>query len=156
MNAYDPWCASQHRSPDRPLLLGGYALAIHNGCTRTGISASFDSYLIPKLIVDSVPQSGEAPKAKVMLHGLPWSEISRQHAPGDATLEHIKNRVRNGPQIDLPLSSTCLRRRKQRFNQPPTAPPSDRSDRESSHHHTPCILRQVLRPSAGSHVDFCD
>src|SRR6202035_5043790 len=32
----------------------------------------------------------------------------------------------------------------------PTAPPSDRSDREahSSHHHTPCILRQVLRPHA--------
>src|SRR5258708_26771877 len=29
----------------RSLLLGGYALAIHNGCTRTGISASFDSYL---------------------------------------------------------------------------------------------------------------
>jgi len=54
-----------------------------------------------------------------MVHGLPWSEISRQHAPGDATLEHIKNRVRNGPQIDLPLSSTCFRRRKQRFNQRP-------------------------------------
>src|ERR1700720_332506 len=32
----------------------------------------------------------------------------------------------------------------------PTAPPSDRSDREahSSHHHTSCILRQVLRPRA--------
>src|SRR5208283_1978 len=38
----------------------------------------------------------------------------------------------------------------------PTAPPSDRSDREahSSHHHTSCILRQVLRRTGGIEPRF--
>jgi Shikimate 5'-dehydrogenase C-terminal domain len=89
-----------------------------------------------------------------MVHGLPWSEISRQHAPGDATLEHIKNRVRNGPQIDLPLSSTCFRRRKQRFNQRPLR---RRQIARIGNHPTtipPCILRQVLSEKTQARADL--
>src|SRR5208283_1446472 len=68
-------------------------------------------------------------------------------APTDAAFEHIKDGIRNLAQINSPLSSFGFRCWEAPAQSAPTAPPSDRSDREahSSHHHTSCILRQVLR-----------
>jgi hypothetical protein len=103
--------------------------------------------------MNPVPEPGEPPKTKVMVHGFPGSKFTRQHAPTDAAFEHIKDGIRNLAQINSPLSSFGFRCWKQRLNQRPlrrrqiARTPSDRSDREaySSHHHTSCILRQVLR-----------
>jgi hypothetical protein len=117
--AYDPWCASQHRSPDRPLLLRCHALAVHNCCARTNMSAFANPYLIPELIMNPVPEPGEPPKTKVMVHGLPGSKFTRQHAPTDAAFEHIKDGIRNLAQINSPLSSFGFRCWKQRLNQRP-------------------------------------
>jgi hypothetical protein len=105
-----------------------------------------NAYLIPELIMNPVPEPGEPPKTKVMVHGLPGSKFTRQHAPTDAAFEHIKDGIRNLAQINSPLSFLWVSVLEAAAQSAPTAPPSDRSDREahSSHHHTSCILRQVL------------
>ena len=46
-----------------------------------------NAYLIPELIMNPVPEPGEPPKTKVMVHGLPGSKFTRQHAPTDAAFE---------------------------------------------------------------------
>ena len=69
--------------------------------------------------MNPVPQPGEPPKTKVMVHGLPGSKFTRQHAPTDAAFEHIKDGIRNLAQINSPLSSFEFRCWKQRLNQRP-------------------------------------
>jgi hypothetical protein len=83
------------------------------------MSAFANPCLIPELIMNPVPQPGEPPKTKVMVHGLPGSKFTRQHAPTDATFEHIKDGIRNLALINSPLSSFGSRCWKQRFNQRP-------------------------------------
>ena len=84
------------------------------------IAVSFaNPYLIPELIMNPVPEPGEPPKTKVMVHGLPGSKFTRQHAPTDAAFEHIKDGIRNLAQINSPLSSFGFRCWKQRLNQRP-------------------------------------
>ena len=73
-------------APIAPFLLGRHALAVHNCCARTKMPAFANAYLIPELIVNPVPQSGEPPKAEVVIDRLPVSELTRQHAPTDAAL----------------------------------------------------------------------
>src|SRR5271169_3980430 len=107
------------RSPDRPLLLCCHALAVHDCCARTNMSAFANPYLIPELIMNPVPEPGEPPKTKVMVHGLPGSKFTRQHAPTDAAFEHIKDGIRNLAQINSPLSSFGFRCWNQRLNQRP-------------------------------------
>ena len=83
------------------------------------MSAFANPYLIPELIMNPVPQPGEPPKTKVMVHGLPGSKFTRQHAPTDAAFEHIKDGIRNLAQINFALSSFGFRCWKQRLNQRP-------------------------------------
>ena len=83
------------------------------------MSAFANPYLIPELIMNPVPEPGEPPKTKVMVHGLPGSKFTRQHAPTDAAFEHIKDGIRNLAQINSPLSSFGFRCWKQRLNQRP-------------------------------------
>ena len=83
------------------------------------MSAFANPYLIPELIMNPVPEPGEPPKTKVMVHGLPGSKFTRQHAPTDAAFEHIKDGIRNLAQINSPLSSFWFRCWKQRLNQRP-------------------------------------
>jgi hypothetical protein len=83
------------------------------------MSAFANPYLIPELIMNPVPEPGEPPKSKVMVHGLPGSKFTRQHAPTDAAFEHIKDGIRNLAQINSPLSSFGFRCWKERLNQRP-------------------------------------
>lgn len=83
------------------------------------MSAFANPYLIPELIMNPVPEPGEPPKTKVMVHGLPGSKFTRQHAPTDAAFEHIKDGIRNLAQINSPLSSFGFRCWKQPLNQRP-------------------------------------
>ena len=83
------------------------------------MSAFANAYLIPELIMNPVPEPGEPPKTKVMVHCLPGSKFTRQHAPTDAAFEHIKDGIRKLAQINSPLSSFGFRCWKQRFNQRP-------------------------------------
>ena len=83
------------------------------------MSAFANPYLIPELIMNPVPEPGEPPKTKVMVHGLPGSKFTRQHAPTDAAFEHIKDGICNLAQINSPLSSFGFRCWKQRLNQRP-------------------------------------
>ena len=83
------------------------------------MSAFANPYLIPELIMNPVPEPGEPPKTKVMVHGFPGSKFTRQHAPTDAAFQHIKDGIRNLAQINSPLSSFGFRCWKQRLNQRP-------------------------------------
>ena len=59
---------------------------LYNCCARTNMPAFANAYLIPELIVNPVAQSGEPPKAEVVIDRLPVSELTRQYAPTDAAL----------------------------------------------------------------------
>lgn len=85
--------------------IGFDALAVQNGCRGAAAPARANAQKHAQCAVEGMPGLVEGPFAENVIDRLPRRETGRKHAPLDAALDHVENRVDHLPPVRWGTSS---------------------------------------------------